>query len=279
MSIRQQVEDAAFLAQSGKHLGALTNLMLAIAASSRRTFPKGTKSIEQPNDAMSDREAFTLFLGGRIRRLLFGNYGSPEVGNSGISVGFKGNQYDIAYILYKFYRCELVHEGELPEDVEFSPSQKGLSGLSIGQQGLNVSISTGDKMVLDYGWIDLLIQAVVHARCNGHEFGIGHFDLVPKSGITEAEIEQNAVAKYELTPGRFQILKEVVRLVSPDAVGAGDDTALNSRFLEFLQAGQINGGALTGLVSRNLASQAGQLLPKGLAAVREIASSYVLVAA
>lgn len=71
MSIRQQVEDARFLAQHGRHLGALTNLMLAVAASSRKTFSKGTKSIEQPNEVMEDREAFTLFLGGRIRRLLF----------------------------------------------------------------------------------------------------------------------------------------------------------------------------------------------------------------
>jgi hypothetical protein len=229
MSIRQQVEDAAFLAQNGRHLGALTNLMLAVAASSRRTFPKGVKSLESPGEPMSDREAFTQFLGGRIRRLLFGSYGSPEFGNSGISVGFKGKQYDVAYILYKFYRCELVHEGALPEGVEFLVPQKE-HDISIDQQGLRVSISVGEKMALDHGWIDLLIQAVAQARCNGSEFGIAHFELIPSVAATEAEIEASLVAKYDMTPGRFQILREVVRLIAPKTIEASDDSALNSHF-------------------------------------------------
>lgn len=123
MSIKEQVEDALFLSQNGRHVGALTNLMLAIAASSRKTFPRGAKSREEPSKEMGDGEAFTLFLGGRIRKILFGDYGGPDIGNSGISVGFRGKQYDVAYILYKFYRCELVHNGELPEDIEFQPPQ------------------------------------------------------------------------------------------------------------------------------------------------------------
>lgn len=278
MSIRQQVEDAAFLAQNGRHLGALTNLMLAVAASSRKTFPKGTKSLENPSEPMSDREAFTQFLGGRIRRLLFGSYGSPEFGNSGISVGFKGKQYDVAYILYKFYRCELVHEGELPEDVEFSAPQKEY-GLSIGQQGLSVSISAGERMVLDHGWIDLMIRAVAQARCNGSEFGIAHFELLPIGKAIEADIESKFVTKYDMTPGRFQILREVVRLVTPKTIEASDDSELNSHFSALLESGQISGGAVTGLASRGLATYEGSLLPEGLSAIRDVAASYVLVAA
>jgi hypothetical protein len=278
MSIRQQVEDAAFLGQHGRHLGALTNLMLAVAASSRKAFPRGTKSIEKPNEPMSDREAFTQFLGGRIRRLLFGSYGSPEFGDSGLSIGFKGKQYDIAYILYKLYRCELVHEGELPEDVEFSAGEKE-NGLAVSQHGLSVSISAGEKLVLEHGWIGLLSQAVANARCNGSEFGIVHFELIPRGTATEAEIEANAIAKYNMTPGRFQILREVVRLISPTTVEASDDTKLNLNFLSLLQAGQISGGAVTGLASRDLSTYEGTLLPKGLSAVREIAASYALAPA
>jgi len=276
MSIRQQVEDAGFLAQHWRHLSALTILMLAVAASSRKTFPKRTKSLEQPHKVMGDREAFTLFLGGRIRRLLFGSYGSPEYGNSGISVGFKGKQYDVAYVLYEFYRCGLVHEGELPEGVEFLPPGNGDSR---GQGGLSVSISSGDKMVLDHGWIDLLSRAVIQARCNGAEFGINHTDLIPRPGLAEVAIEKAVVDKYAISPGRFQILKEVVRLLSPDAIQACDDAALNEQFLELLRSRKIVGGALTGLASHGLASRSGQLLPPGLAAVREVAESYALVAA
>src|SRR5262245_48988787 len=99
MSILQQIEDAKFLAQNRRYLGALTNVMLAVAASSRKCFPKGTLSLEKPTELMGDREAFTLFLGGRIRKVLFGDHGGPDYGNSGIDVGFKGRTYGLAYLL------------------------------------------------------------------------------------------------------------------------------------------------------------------------------------
>ena len=62
MSIKAQVEDALFLSHNGRYVGALTNLTLAIAASSRKIFPQGTKSKEDSSKEMGDREAFTLFL-------------------------------------------------------------------------------------------------------------------------------------------------------------------------------------------------------------------------
>jgi hypothetical protein len=277
MSIRQQVEDATFLAQNGRHLGALTNLMVAVAASARKCLPKGTKSLEKPAEPMGDREAFTLFLGGRIRRLLFGNYGSQEYGDSGISVGFKGRQYDIAYVLYKFYRCELVHEGELPEDVEFEP--RDCAGGVKDRNNLSVSISTGNKMILDHGWIDLLVGAIVNARCNGAEFGIKHFDLVTKPNVDEPNFELSTVAKYQISPGRFQILKHAVRLISPDVIDASDDAQLTDRFFELVNSGEINSGAITGLSGRGLTDRAGWLQPKGIAVLREIAATHVHVEA
>jgi hypothetical protein len=278
MSIRQQVEDATFLAENGRYNGALTNLMLAVAASARTCFPKGTKSLQKPNEAMGDREAFTLFLGGRIRKLLFGDYGGDEYGDSGISVGFKGQQYDIAYILYKFYRCELVHEGELPEDVEFNP-QVAAIGTAANMKGdnLRVSISAGNKMVLDHGWIDLLTTAVVNARCNGAEFGIKHFDLVTKPSIDGPNFELVTITRYQITPGRFQILKHAVRLISPDVIDTADDEQLTIRFLELVNSGQINGGAITGLYGRGLTDRVGRLQPKGIVILREIAATHIRV--
>lgn len=277
MSIKQQVEDAKFLADNGRHLGALTNLMLAVAASSRKTFPKGkTKSISDPNKEMLDSEAFRLFVGGRIRKILFGDFGGPDIGNSGISVNFKGNQYDVAYILYKFYRCELVHEGELPEDIEFVPPS-GSSNISILNKGVNVSISCGNAMVLDYGWIDLLVEAVVHARCNGKLFGISHFDLIPIEGIDESVLIATIVEKYNITPGRFSILKEVIRQIKPDHIMNVDDNGLVDKFNDLVRSGVINGGAITGLCGRGLTDRQGRLLPRGIEILREISAAYNIV--
>lgn len=271
MSIRAQVEDAIFLAKNERFIGALTTLMLAVAASSRKVFPKGTKSLEKPEEEMRDREAFTLFLGGRIRKLLFGDFGGPDIGNSGMSVGFKGKQYDMAYVLYKYYRCELVHNGELPEDIEFAPSQRPEPGK------LSVSISSGDKMVLDHGWIDLLINAVVQAECNGQEFGIKHYRLVPKHGTDESIISKTTVAKFNITPGRFEILKHAVRSINPQLVRRSKDEQVVTLFSQLVETGEINGGAITGLSNYGLTERNGTLLPKGLAILRHISEAYDLV--
>jgi hypothetical protein len=173
-----------------------------------------------------------------------------------------------------------VHEGELPEDVEFISGNKpaGLFTDAVSAQ-LSVSISSGNKMVLDYGWIDLLIAAVVNARCNGSEFGIQHFDLQPKTNVDATAFEGTIVEKYEITSGRFQILKHAVRLVSPCTIQSSDDAQLSSHFFELLRSGKISGGAITGLSTRGLTDRAGQLQPKGISALREIASAYDLVRA
>lgn len=281
MSVRQQVEDATFLAQNGRHLGAFTILLISIAASSRKCFPKKTKSFEKPVADMSDREAFTLFLGGGIRNLLLGNYGGPEFGSSGILVSFKSKQYDIADILYKFYRCELVHEGDLPEDVEFAPSgDSGHTGLNIEEKAFGVSISVDNKMVLGHGWIDLLTRVVVQARCNGPEFGIKHFNLMPKPNIiNERVFLDSIVAKYSITPGRFQVLKHAVQLISPEVINASEDDRLVDHFGRLVSSGEISGGAITGLSGYGLTDPTGRLQPKGLVILREIAAVYELVVA
>lgn len=279
MSIKQQVEDALFLAKNGRHLGALTNLMLAVAASSRKTFPKGQiKSIKEPAKMMGDGEAFTLFLGGRIRKILFGDFGGPDTGNSGISVNFKGNQLDVAYILYKYYRCELVHEGELPEDIEFSPPADDRN-MEISNGGVSVSISTGNTMKLDYGWIGLLVNAVTYARCNGKLFGIEHFDLVTIDGVNAKDHCDFIVQKYDITPGRYQILKEAARQITPISVVGDDDDVLIQKFSDLVEKNVINGGAITGLFSRQLSDRAGKLLPKGVEIIREIGKAYQIISA
>jgi hypothetical protein len=279
MTIREQVEDASFLAQNGRYVGALTTLMLAVAASARRTFPKGTKSREKPKDEMSDREAFTLFLGGRIRKILFGDFGAPDEGTSGISVGFRSAQHDVAYVLYKYYRCELVHDGELPEDVEFSAAKQPSTGLNISNRGLQVSIGTGNKMVLDHGWIDLLREAVTNARCNGAEFGIQHFDLVPLPSVDETTFLASLAEKYKTSPGRVQILKHAVRKLSPDTISNAAESAIAKGFSALVESQEINGGAITGLRSHGFTDEQGVLLQRGIELLRDIASKYRLVAA
>jgi hypothetical protein len=279
MTIREQVQDASFLAQHGRYIGALTTLMLAVAASSRRTFPKGTKSREKPKEEMSDREAFTLFLGGRIRKILFGDYGAPDAGTSGISIAFRGKQHDVALILYKYYRCELVHDGELPEDVEFVATKQPAPGITIGNRNLQVLIGSGANLALDHGWIELLVEAVTNARCNGVEFGIPHFDLVPLADSDDSALLASLVAKYETSPGRVQILKHAVRRISPKSISGESNHAVAALFRKLVESQEINGGAITGLSNHGFTDRQGTLQQRGLELLREIAGRYQLVAA
>lgn len=282
MSIQQQVADAQYLAENGRYIGALTTLMLAVAASANKTFPKGTKSFTQPatkkcgecgrgsKGLMGDGEAFTRFLGGRIRRILFNDRSGDKFGDSGFVVSFKGKSLDIAQFLYKYYRCELVHQGDLPEDVEFVPPRGVASGLSVG-------ISSGSKFALDYGWINLLIKAVVEAPCNGEEFGIKHYKLTPKDGSDDQAMTQKIVKKYDISPGRCEIMKEVVMKLTDDLILNLSDELLAEEFRKLVASREISGGAITGLSTRGITSRDGKLSPFGVLILKDLASVYARV--
>jgi hypothetical protein len=270
MSIKGQVEDAIYLAKDGRFAGVLTTLMLAVAASSRKVFPDGTSSLKKPKEPMRDNEAFTLFLGGRIKTLLFREYEDDWINGSGVMVRFKEKHYDIAYILYKFYRCELVHNGELPEDIEFAPSQRAETS------GLSVSINSGDKMVLDYGWLDLLIKAVVEAECNGQEFGITHYRLAVKSGIDEPTFINNLVTRFGITPGRlgFGILKHVVKNINPQRIMISSDKEVVGLLIGLVKTGVIDSGDIRALSRHRITESNGTLTTKGLEIIRLISEAY-----
>ncbi|WP_223532119.1 hypothetical protein [Pseudomonas sp. BF-R-30] len=273
MTISQQVDDAKFLIAQGRHIGALTILSLAVAASSRKVFPaKVTKSLRN-NDVMRDEEAFTLFLGGRIRRIVQNVNIGPEFCASGFTVMFKGEPKAVEYLIYKYYRNGLVHEADLPEDVEFVESQPG--GATFANNGVSVGISCGDKLILDYGWLDVLVKAVVEAPCNGEEFGIKHYKLVANDGIDEVEFESEIIAKYNASQARVNTFKNSVRLLSHDSILSSNDNELIGLFLARVRAGEISGVAR--LASRGLADTEGRLQPSGLAMLRDIAGAYSLV--
>lgn len=267
MSIKIQVEDAIFLMKNERYLGALTNLMLAVAASSRKTYPKKiTKSFKYPKDIMRDNEAFKVFVSSSMRKMLFGDYSDAKSENTGISVNFREQQFDLSEILYKFYRCELVHEGELPSDVSFAPPENDHSGLSL-------SISN-DSFVLDYNLLNILLEIVIHARCNRDTFNIKNNDILPIDEHSDERISESLVNKYEITPGRFNILKEAVRHITPELIKEYENSDLLMEFTKLVSSGVINGSAITGLASYQLSNYQGILELKGINIIRDIANFY-----
>jgi hypothetical protein len=110
MSVKARIDDARVLWQAGRKEGALLSVCIAVAATSRKRYPRDC------NPRKTDREAFTGFLSDEIPRIV--------TFTSSISLRFRGEILRLKEILYKFVRCELAHEAELPEDVYFMPGDK-----------------------------------------------------------------------------------------------------------------------------------------------------------
>ena len=104
-----RIEDAGVLADSGRFEGALLMLLVAVAATSRKRYPRGTPSVKRPKEKMGDREAFILFLKDELWRL---------VKEHSAVVVFRGRERPIEEFLYEFLRCELCHNAMVPGDLQ-----------------------------------------------------------------------------------------------------------------------------------------------------------------
>jgi len=139
MSIRSRLEDAQTLWESGRREGAFVLALIAVAATARRKFPN-----------QGDREAFENFLRqGWFERL---------------SVEYRGEAHPVYHIFYKWFRCELLHEGSLPIDVEL------MQDPNPGMLGIRAGGAPDYLLKVSYGWFHELITTVTSADVNGVMF-------------------------------------------------------------------------------------------------------------
>jgi hypothetical protein len=99
IGVQARVEDAGILADNGRYEGALLMLLVAVAATSRKRYPKRK---------MSDHEAFTTFLRDEMWQL---------VKEHDDFIVYDGEKKPIEDFLYEYLRCQLVHEGHTPIDL------------------------------------------------------------------------------------------------------------------------------------------------------------------
>jgi len=121
---------------AGRLEGAFVSTLIAVAATARKTFPA----------QKSDKQAFEDFL----RQGWFER----------ISAEYRGEVHPVYHIFYKWFRCELIHEGSLPVDVEFMPDpEPGV--LSIRAGGAPDFVLKVSK-----GWFNELFVTVINAELN-----------------------------------------------------------------------------------------------------------------
>lgn len=97
MSIEDRIADARLLWDHGRREGALLSALVAVAAASRQRFPRSA--------GYSDRQAFTQLLSDAL----------PW----NIAVEYRGKLVPVEELFYEWFRCQLVHEGRLPQDIQF----------------------------------------------------------------------------------------------------------------------------------------------------------------
>lgn len=110
MSISNRLVDAKFLYDAGRHEGALLSVLVAAAGTSRKRYPRGTISLREPTRQMGDGEAFETFMADEMRKI------------GACAVYFNGQCNSAEKVFYKWLRCSLAHEAELPEEICFQPS-------------------------------------------------------------------------------------------------------------------------------------------------------------
>jgi hypothetical protein len=86
MSIKNCIEDARFLWNAKRYESAFALALIAVAATSKKVFPNE-----------GDGKSFESFLvQGWFEKM---------------HVEFRGKMHSINHIFYKWFRCELIHEG------------------------------------------------------------------------------------------------------------------------------------------------------------------------
>jgi hypothetical protein len=143
MTVRRRVDDALALHQAGRFDGALLSALVAAAATARR---------EIPDRVVGDRECFETFLG------------KSKACQHILAVEYRGEPHSIPHIFYKWLRCELVHEGSLPVDIEF------VGDSNDGTLSLRAGGAPDYVLQLSHGWLFEVLYLVQTSPANCDEF-------------------------------------------------------------------------------------------------------------
>jgi hypothetical protein len=145
MGVRKRVEDAELLWREGQAEGSLLMALIAASATARRKYPK-----------LKDGEGFErLLLDARRWRL---------------SLEFRGDQVPIERLLWKWLRCELVHEAGLPVDIELTPIA------AVGELSARAGGAPNHELQLSEAWLHHVLDVVIYDPVNQDLFPEGWRD-------------------------------------------------------------------------------------------------------
>lgn len=235
MTIRKRIEEAQALLVNGYDEASLIIALVAVAAAARRVYPKGQ---------FRDEIAFTSYLEERILRTI--THGTPQPNAAFMLFSYKNEQRTISQALYKEFRCNLIHEGELPEGIRLDGDGKGLS------------ISVGDNhLVLGRDWLHLLIDVVINDPSLRPMFDDlrrkAADDLAFKGTGDESDFSEAFINHFSQSEGRLNVIKRFIANVGTKNLRGMDDAQLSdlwgAQVSRNPEAFGLDGSCLTGLSS------------------------------
>jgi len=150
MRVYNRVGDAIFLWQHDRHDGALLSALIATAATARVRYRR-----------LGDGAAFKKFLADSFLN---------RISVADRILKYQGKRQPIEHILWTWLRCEMVHKGSLPPDIEFM--RKSVRGLSARRGDASKSM-----LQIPQGWFHLLIDALIFAPENKGLVGADQLSL------------------------------------------------------------------------------------------------------
>ena len=145
MSIKERIKDADILFELGRKEGALLLILVAVAGTSRKRYPK-TK--------FRDDVAFKKFVSEEMTK-----YAPGWKEDTKVQIIFRGETLWMPNELYEFVRCNLFHEAELPEFILFKDGE-----------GFNVSVLNNEQLIIGNAIFHYLRKIVIEAPENADLF-------------------------------------------------------------------------------------------------------------
>jgi len=146
MSIKDRIKDADILFNLGRKEGALLLVLVAVAATSRKRYPK--------SEIEYDGEAFRKFVSEEMSKCASGWKEGTKV-----DIKFRRRFLCMPRELYKFVRCNLAHEAELPDFILFKE-----------EDGFNISVLNNEKLIISDTIFQYLKKIVIEAPENSDQF-------------------------------------------------------------------------------------------------------------
>lgn len=169
MSVSDTVKGAKLLFESGLKEQCFRELLVSIAATSRKRYPHPT---------CGDKAAFETFI---LDEIVDGNFFGPRF-RAGLSLVWNGAETPIETILYEL-RCSLVHEDKMHEGIRHDPRQDPTH--------LVIRIDEDGKFVFQDALLDCMLKCVHNVPENESELSPIPFTERPGGGSLETSDRKN----------------------------------------------------------------------------------------